>query len=112
MYITIYFIRLPEWSTGFVFKIMELLDQYGSAVEYNDPYIPIIKTRREHNQFEGKKSVSLDIIGSFDLVVILTDHSCYHYEEIVRDAKLIVDTRNACGKIKSDKIIKAWLPQA
>lgn len=89
------------------FQIMELLNHYGAAVEYNDPYIPIIKTRREHNQFKGKKSVSLDTIGSFDLVVILTDHSCYNYEEIVRDAKLVVDTRNACGKIKSDKIIKA-----
>ena len=89
------------------FKIMELLSHYGATVQYNDPYIPIIKTRREYNQFEGKKSVSLDTMGSFDLIVILTDHSCYNYEEIVRDAKLIVDTRNACGKIKSDKIIKA-----
>lgn len=89
------------------FKIMELLDHNGAHVEYNDPHIPIIKARREHNQFKGKKSVSLDSTKSFDLVVILTDHSCYDYEEIVRCSNLIIDTRNACGKFKSDKIIKA-----
>ena len=89
------------------FKIMELLDQYGACVEYNDPYIPVIKARREHNQFMGKKSVTLENINSFDLVVILTDHSCYDYEKIVNSSKLVVDTRNACGKIKSDNIIKA-----
>ena len=89
------------------YNIMELLGQYGACVEYNDPYIPVIKERREHNQFEGKKSVSLDEINSFDLVVILTDHSCYNYEDIVKNAKLVVDTRNACGKVKSKKIIKA-----
>ena len=89
------------------YNIMELLEQYGAKVEYNDPYIPVIKERREHNQFKGKKSVSLDEIGSFDLVVILTDHSCYSYENIVENARLVVDTRNACGKIKSEKIIKA-----
>ena len=89
------------------FKIMELLDHYGANVEYNDPYIPFIKARREHNQFKGKQSVSLDTIDTFDLVVILTDHSHYDYEKIVRTSKLIIDTRNACGKIKSDKIIKA-----
>ncbi len=89
------------------FKIMELLDQHGASVEYNDPYIPIIKARREHNQYKGKKSVPLDTINAFDLVVILADHSCYSFEEIVKSSKLVIDTRNACGKIKSDKIIKA-----
>ena len=89
------------------FKIMELLKEYGANFEYNDPYIPIIKARREYNQFKGKKSVSLKNLDFFDLVVILTDHSCYDYEKIVEDSKLIIDTRNACKNIESDKIIKA-----
>ena len=99
--------NLDDDRESTTFKIMELLNQYGATVEYNDPYIPEIKKRRKHNQFKGKKSVSLEKIDSFDLVVILTDHSCYDYEKIVKTSKLVVDTRNACGKIKSKKIIKA-----
>lgn len=89
------------------FKIMEMLEQQGATVDYNDPYIPAIKPRREHKQFIGKQSVPLDKLNTYDLTAILTDHSVYDYGTIVKQSNLIVDTRNACGNIKSDKIIKA-----
>ena len=89
------------------FKIMEMLEEQGAKTDYNDPYIPAIKPRREYKQFIGKKSVSLEQLNSYDLTVILTDHSTYDYATIVNKSKLVVDTRNACGNIKSDKIIKA-----
>lgn len=89
------------------FKIMELLTGRGARVDYNDPYIPVIKPRREYKQFVGKKSISLDNLDQYDMTVVLTDHSTYDYEAIVRQSKIVVDTRNACGKIKSGKIIKA-----
>ena len=89
------------------YKIMELLLQYGAEVEFHDPYIESIGTKREYPQFTGKKRVSLERIDQFDITVILTDHSDYDYETIVKQSRLVVDTRNACAKIKSDKIIKA-----
>ena len=89
------------------FKVMELLTAKGMQVDYNDPYIPAIKPRREYKQFVGKKSVPLENIGQYDMVVVLTDHSAYDYAKIVEQSKIVVDTRNACGKIKSKKIIKA-----
>jgi UDP-N-acetyl-D-glucosamine dehydrogenase len=89
------------------FEIMEMLEQKGAEVEYNDPYIPTIKPRREYKQFIGKQSISLEMLNSYDLTVILTDHSAYDYANIVKKSNLVVDTRNACGNIKSDKIIKA-----
>jgi UDP-N-acetyl-D-glucosamine dehydrogenase len=89
------------------FKIMEMLEQQGAEVDYNDPYIPTIKPRREHKQFIGKQSTSLETLNSYDMTVILTDHSTYDYAAIVNKSKLVVDTRNSCGHIKSDKIIKA-----
>jgi len=89
------------------FEIMEMLEQQGAEVDYNDPYIPAIKPRREHKQFIGKRSVPLDKLNTYDLTVILTDHSVYDYETIVKQSNVVVDTRNACGNIKSDKIIKA-----
>jgi UDP-N-acetyl-D-glucosamine dehydrogenase len=89
------------------YKIMELLLQYGAEVEFHDPYIESIGVKREYPQFTGKKRVSLESIDQFDITIILTDHSDYDYEAIVKQSRLVVDTRNACAKIKSDKIIKA-----
>jgi UDP-N-acetyl-D-glucosamine dehydrogenase len=89
------------------FKIMELLTTKGAQVDYNDPYIPKIKPRREYTQFLGKESVAIDDINQYDITVVLTDHSAYDYVGIVERSKVVVDTRNACGKIKSVKIIKA-----
>lgn len=89
------------------YKIMELLLQYGAQVEYNDPYIESIGDKREYPQFLGKKRVPLENLDQFDATVILTDHSDYDFEALVSQSNLVVDTRNACAKIKSDKIIKA-----
>ncbi len=90
------------------FKIMELLDEYGAEVDYNDPYVPVVLgPKREYNQYVGKKSVSLDTLPQYDMTIILTDHSNYDYKDIVERSKIVLDTRNACGKIESDKIIKA-----
>ena len=89
------------------FKIMELLTQKGAEVDYNDPYIQKIKPRRQFKQFIGKKSVPLEKINQYDITVVLTDHSVYDYGAIVEQSRVVVDARNACGKIKSTKIIKA-----
>ena len=56
---------------------------------------------------EIKKSVSLEKIDQYDLTVILTDHASYNYEAIVNQSKIVVDTRNACGTIRSSKVFKA-----
>jgi len=34
-----------------------------------------------------------------DVVVIATDHDCIDYQQLVRDAKMIVDTRNATKEV-------------
>ena len=38
-------------------------------------------------------------LGSYDCVVIATDHSSYDYAAIVESAQLVVDTRNATRRI-------------
>lgn len=89
------------------YKIIDLLQKQGAQVDYNDPLIPEIKQTREHEKLKGKKSVPLNELASYDLTAILTDHSDYDYESIVKNSKIVIDTRNACKDIKSKKIIKA-----
>jgi UDP-N-acetyl-D-glucosamine dehydrogenase len=55
-----------------------------------------------HYDFSNKKSVDLSPanIKKYDCVLIATDHSSYDYDAIVRESKLVVDTRNATRKVK------------
>ncbi len=81
-------------------KIMQILQQRGGQFDYNDPYFPQLHKMRHYN-YENMKSVSLNpqTLGSYDAVIIATDHSSYDYVAIVDAAKLVVDTRNATRRV-------------
>jgi UDP-N-acetyl-D-glucosamine dehydrogenase len=50
--------------------------------------------------------VPLEALGQYDCVVIITDHSDYDFRQIVEEAQLVVDTRNATAGICSPKIVR------
>ncbi len=84
--------------------IIELLQKEGVEVSYNDPYFKFVGRGRHYDlQME---CTSLDKIGEFDCVVIVTDHSDYDYRKIAKEAKLVVDTRNAMKGIDSPNIVR------
>ena len=83
--------------------IIELLQKEGAQVSYNDPYFPEVGRGRKYDL--QMKCTPLDRVPEFDCVLIVTDHSDYDYEKIVRDAKLVVDTRNATRGIDSPKVV-------
>jgi len=83
--------------------IIELLQKEGVQVSYNDPYFPEVGRGRKYDL--QMKSAPLNNLAQYDCVLIVTDHSDYDYERIVRDSQLVVDTRNATRGIKSTKIV-------
>jgi UDP-N-acetyl-D-glucosamine dehydrogenase len=85
-------------------KLLELLTDRGAELDYNDPYFPALFKMR-HYDFSQMRSVSLspERLASYDCVLIATDHTSYDYDAIVRDAKLVVDTRNATRRVKSHR---------
>jgi UDP-N-acetyl-D-glucosamine dehydrogenase len=84
--------------------LLELLAEKGAVLDYNDPYFPALFKMR-HYDFSDKRSVELTPknLGSYDCVLIATDHSSYDYNAIVRDAKLVVDSRNATRRVKENR---------
>jgi len=89
-------------------KLIELLTKKGAKVDYNDPYIPRTRKMRMYNLKKNSVPLSKDMLRKYDCVVIATDHSCYDYELIVKNASLVVDTRNAVsGYHKLGKVVKA-----
>jgi UDP-N-acetyl-D-glucosamine dehydrogenase len=90
-------------------ELIELLRDKGALVDYNDPYIAETHKQRKYNLKMKSKPLNATMLKKYDVVVISTDHSCYDYKMIVKNAKLVVDTRNATVNIKAgrNKIVKA-----
>jgi len=80
--------------------VIGLLMQKGARVSYHDPYIPHL----EHHSGWKLDSIPdlMAAIRDADCVVIVTNHSVYDYPAVLKAAKLIVDTRNALGKLSKD----------
>jgi UDP-N-acetyl-D-glucosamine dehydrogenase len=83
--------------------LIEQLEHRGAKVDYNDPHIPTTHKQREHDL--KKKSVPLTPanLKKYDVVVISTDHSAYDYDLIVKHARVVVDTRNATGRVTAGR---------
>jgi UDP-N-acetyl-D-glucosamine dehydrogenase len=81
-------------------KLLELLTQRGAILDYNDPYFPALFKMR-HYDFSNMKSVDLtpENLAKYDCVLIATDHTAYDYDSIVKNSKLVIDTRNATRKV-------------
>lgn len=84
--------------------IIELLREQGAEVLYNDPYHPTVGRGRHYNL--NMTSTPLDDLGQYDCVLIVTDHSDYDYARIVRESKLVVDSRNATKGIQAANVIR------
>jgi UDP-N-acetyl-D-glucosamine dehydrogenase len=71
-------------------KLIELLQEAEADVSYHDPFVTQLPEA-------GLSSTPLDPTA-IDCIVIVTAHSGIDYEELVQEAPLVVDLRNATGK--------------
>jgi UDP-N-acetyl-D-glucosamine dehydrogenase len=70
-------------------KLIELLRAAGAEIAYHDPFVPELGE-------VGLRSVELDP-SAYDCVVVVTAHSQIDYAELVEQAHVVVDLRNATG---------------
>lgn len=85
-------------------KVIELLAQDGAIIHYNDPFIPEYKVKGVTYRSE---ELTPELWQKMDCSVIISEHSCYNYEDLVKNSKVIVDTRNATKNVQNntDKIV-------
>jgi len=83
-------------------KLISLLHNAGADVAYHDPHVPSF----EENGLQ-MQSVAYEP-SAYDCVVIATDHHTIDYAQLVDDASLVVDLRNATGAkgTASEKVFK------
>ncbi len=92
---------MDDFRESPTFRIMDLLEQKGAIVEYNDPYVPEIGKTREYARYTGKKS--LPVNGDYDLIILCTAHDEYKEIDPAELSAPVLDTRGffvyALGKV-------------
>jgi UDP-N-acetyl-D-glucosamine dehydrogenase len=83
-------------------KLIGLLRTAGAEVAYHDPHVPSFD---EHGVALSSSPLEP---AEYDCVVIVTNHSGVDYAQLVEDANLVIDLRNATGRngTRSEKVWK------
>jgi UDP-N-acetyl-D-glucosamine dehydrogenase len=95
---------ISDWRESPALKILDLLVHDGAVVDYHDPFVPSFQD--EHGCVRHSIPMTAQVISGADCVLITTDHSQFDWELVVRNAQLVVDTRNATkGVSRRDNIV-------
>jgi UDP-N-acetyl-D-glucosamine dehydrogenase len=81
-------------------EIIEMLQKRGARVEYHDPHVPVVR-------LDGHSHESVELtdtaLSEADAAIVLTNHSAFDYERVGREARLVVDTRNAMKHVAAPR---------
>ncbi|TLM98278.1 MAG: nucleotide sugar dehydrogenase, partial [Actinobacteria bacterium] len=84
-------------------KVAELLLQSEADMVFHDPYVADFRV-------DGHAVTSVELtaeeLAAADAVVVVTDHSNVDYHLVVRNSKLILDTRNALKAFDDNKVVR------
>ncbi len=83
--------------------IISLLRQRGAKVGYHDPHVPQIQL--ESDLLLRSQEYDRQLLRDAHCVVIVTDHSAFDWDEILRCSRVIVDTRHVYSARGSGNII-------
>ena len=76
-------------------RVINVLRKKGAEVLFYDPLVKEYKDKKGGNVYSGVPSLTADLLGSCDIVVITTAHSCVDYNYVQNHSRVIFDTRNA-----------------
>ena len=91
---------VADWRETPAMKVMELLLREGAALSYADPFTPSVTVGG--HAFDGV-DVTASRLEHSECALILTAHSAFDYEQIVRHAPLVFDTRNGTRSVKGNR---------
>lgn len=96
---------IDDVRTSPALKIIQLLEKEDLKVSYHDPYVSKIEVG---SKVYKNSPLTEEKVREVDCVLIITDHSCFDYSWIVKNSKMVFDTRNATKDIQNgrEKIIK------
>jgi UDP-N-acetyl-D-glucosamine dehydrogenase len=81
------------------FEIIEELLHLGAVLSYHDPHIPVLPRTRRHDIKLTSQPLTPPYLAAQDCVLIVTDHTAVDWNMVCKQSRLVVDPRNALGKI-------------
>lgn len=88
---------LRDWRHSPGMDLLHVLHEDDAQVFYNDPFVPEVvdNTGTRHYSVD----LNPDTLAEADCVVVVTDHTPYDYDFIVKHSHIVVDTRNATKNV-------------
>ncbi|MDE3017843.1 MAG: nucleotide sugar dehydrogenase [Nitrospirota bacterium] len=91
---------VADWRETPAIKVMELLQREKAKLVYADPFTPSV-------EIEGRSYSAVEVtdeqLRRCACAVILTAHSAFDYERIIKLAPVVFDTRNGTRNVKGKK---------
>jgi UDP-N-acetyl-D-glucosamine dehydrogenase len=89
-------------------KVIDLLLKEGAQISYYDPFVPELRPHAPFTWDLKGTPLTEQELKAADCVLILTDHSSVDYGLVVKQARVVVDARNATKAVKlhREKIVK------
>ena len=81
------------------FEILEELHDLGAELTYHDPHVPVVPRMRKHDIRLTSQPLTPEYLAAQDCVLIVTDHSAIDWNLVCQSSRLVVDPRNALGKV-------------
>ncbi len=73
--------------------IIDLLSKKGARIVYVDPHVPRVAKLRDYPFDLRSETLSGELLGRSDVVIICTDHDKFDYDLIAEKSALLLDTR-------------------
>jgi UDP-N-acetyl-D-glucosamine dehydrogenase len=83
-------------------EVLELLHRKGAKIAYHDPFVPEIVVGGASLRAERLTKRAL---AAADVVVVLTPHESYDFDQVVASGRLVFDARNALGARGVDTVV-------
>lgn len=79
--------------------VLSLLKNKGADVCYHDPYVPSLRLGHDgEGDTLHSAPYSPELLATADCVVVITDHTNFDWQQVVNNARVIVDTRHVTQK--------------
>ncbi|EJL43517.1 UDP-N-acetyl-D-glucosamine dehydrogenase [Brevibacillus agri] len=85
-------------------EIYELFKKSGAQVDYYDPYAQSFVNKK--GQVVSSIENDYELFKTYDCMVLITNHKCFHYQELADLGVAIIDTRNAFDGITNPNVYR------
>jgi UDP-N-acetyl-D-glucosamine dehydrogenase len=84
-------------------EVLSRLARKGARISFHDPFVSEI---RDHGLSLRRCALTRAALETADIVLLLTPHSSYDLDQVVRQSRLLFDARNATGGRHSGTVVR------